>query len=71
MPYDMDMAKTAQSTMTPAKPKARHDDGKRYKLYTKGTDRQVYIGDGVSLERAEDLARMLVHTPEIRLVEPV
>ena len=62
------MAKTAAKTITAEAPKSKHDDGKRYKLYTVGTGHEVYLGPGVPLDRAEELARMLVDTPEIRLV---
>ena len=63
-------AKTGASSIQ-RKQKAAADKNKPvdlYSLFIKGTDSQVYVGSGVPLERAEELAVRLVTTPEVRLV---
>ena len=67
------MAKTAKTGVTSFQKKraaaSKNENVDLYSLFEKGTDRQVYVGTGVSLERANELAVRLVTVPEVRLVK--
>ena len=61
----MSKRKTAQPMM-----KRKEPEGPKFSIFAKATDKQVYLGDGISESEAQRLADSLVQDAYIKEVKP-